>query len=122
MSAQLQVQLKSASNGGELPDGRAEPELAADAARVDEPMVHAFMTLLHDHAVRALDCAHKPGVMQLVTIHHAGGAPVPTRFAMGDGAAERMAQAAIDSARAGHNVYVETRTVAETLRARPGKG
>jgi hypothetical protein len=78
--------------------------------------VRAHIELLHAQAARAFDGAERPGVLQLVSIDPTGGAAVVTRFAIGE--VDRMVEAAIADANAGKNVYVEARTVSDTLRGR----
>ena len=83
---------------------------------VSAATVRAHIELLHAQAARALDGAERPGVLQLVSIDLTGGAAVTTRFNIGQ--IDRMVEAAIVDAQFGKNVYVEARTVSETLKGR----
>ena len=68
------------------------------------------MEILHGAAARALADYSSPGLLQLVTIPSDGGPTGNRRYPLGAG--DTMADAAIASARAGLNVYVEGRTLA----------
>jgi len=78
---------------------------------VDEATVHKFVSLIHEQAARALNGVERPGYLQLTRLHPMDEKPVPTRFQIGD--VDGMVQQAIADARAGHNVYVEGRTISE---------
>ncbi|MGU3537740.1 hypothetical protein [Methylobacterium sp. A54F] len=90
----------------------------SDAAAIaaDPAAVRAFLEVIHSAAAAALEGAHRPGLLQLVEIHPAGGRALSFRFPIGD--VERMAAQALRSADSGHNIYIEGRTVAETSRGR----
>src|SRR5687768_10147894 len=90
------------------------------AALIDARAVRSFISIIHTHAAGALAGAHRPGLLQLVRIHPESETAVTSRFRIGD--IDGMAEAALADAAAGHNVYVEGRTVAETTRGRGGKG
>jgi hypothetical protein len=79
--------------------------------QVDPATVHEFLEIIHAQAARALEGADQPGLLQLVRIHPADGKVVAAQFTIGD--LDRMVAAALDDAAAGHNVYVEARTVAK---------
>src|SRR6478672_2494925 len=85
---------------------------AADKQRVavDEETVRKFVSLIHEHAARALNGIERPGVLQLTRLYPLDNKLVPTRFRIGD--VDGMTQQAIADAKAGHNVYVEGRTIA----------
>ena len=82
---------------------------------VSAATVRAHIELLHAQAARALNGAERPGVLQLEHRPY-GRRRRHTRFAIGQ--IDRMVEAAIADASAGKNVYVEARTVSETLRGR----
>jgi hypothetical protein len=77
----------------------------ADAAR-------EHLQWVNDGAAAALSHERRPGHLQLVSIHPDGGVSY-SAFAIGD--VEHQLEAALIDARAGRNVYIETRTV------RPGR-
>jgi hypothetical protein len=79
---------------------------------VDEPTVRHFVELIHTRAAHAINGGE--GVLQLVRIHPADESVSVSRYTIGD--AEHMAQDAIAFGAAGHNVYVEGRTVRADLR------
>ena len=84
--------------------------------------VQSFLQIISGQAERAIRAARKaddtapPGVLQLSRLHPADEKLVPTRFAIGD--VDRMAEDAIAASAAGHNVYVEARTVRADLRGK----
>jgi hypothetical protein len=82
----------------------------SDSRPVDEAVVRKFVSLIHEHAARALSGVALPGLLQLTRLHPLDKKLVPTRFQIGD--VEGMAQQATADARAGHNVYIEGRTIA----------
>jgi len=86
---------------------------AADKQRVavDEETVRKFVSLIHEQAARALNGIERPGVLQLTRLHPLDKKLVPTRFRIDD--VDGMTKQAIADAKAGHNAYVEARTVAE---------
>jgi Protein of unknown function (DUF3631)/RepB DNA-primase N-terminal domain len=82
---------------------------------IDADTVREFCTLLHARAAAALAGVDDPtAIIQLCHMLPDGARMLSAGFRVGD--AEHMAQAAIDYASAGYNVYVEGRTV------RPGCG
>ena len=98
------------------------PTPAADGPRVavDKEIVRKFLSLIHEQAARALNGIERPGLLQLTRIHPLDNKPVPTRFQIGD--VDGMTEQAIADAKAGHNVYVEGRTIAEQTSPRQRGG
>jgi RepB DNA-primase from phage plasmid len=91
---------------------KAEPP---NAALPDEATVRKFIEIISAQAARAIADVEHPGVLQMSRIHPIDEKQVvPTRFAIGD--AERMIKAAVGDAAAGHNVYLEGRTVRADLK------
>jgi RepB DNA-primase from phage plasmid len=83
-------------------------------AQVDEATVRQFLEILSAHAVQ-VNGANRAGVLQLCRINPADDkSVVPNRFKIDD--VEHMVKAAVDDAAAGHNVYIEARTVRADLR------
>src|SRR6516165_5695713 len=80
---------------------------------LDEPTVRKFLELLHARAAAALCDVRRPGVLHLVSIAPDDRGMSVSPFNIGD--VRNMTEAALADARAGRNVYVETRTV------RPGR-
>jgi hypothetical protein len=80
---------------------------------VDEAVVRRFVELIHANAARAINGAD-PGALQLVSIHPTDESISVSRYRVGD--VEHMAADAIAFGAAGHNVYVEGRTVRPGLR------
>jgi hypothetical protein len=88
-----------------------------DAPTVDETEVRRFLEIINVHAVRVINGADRTGVLQLCRINPADESQVvPSRFEIGD--IETMIKTAVDDANAGHNVYIEARTVRAELRGR----
>jgi hypothetical protein len=84
------------------------------SAQVDEATVRQFVQMHHHYAESAINSGADPGLLQLVRIHPDDESISVSRFALGN--IERMAADAIAAANAGHNVYVEGRTVRKELR------
>jgi hypothetical protein len=80
---------------------------------VDEPTVRRFVELIHARATRAINGA-STGVLQLVRIHPTDESISVSRYCVGD--VEHMTQDALAFSAAGHNVYIEGRTVRADLR------
>jgi hypothetical protein len=80
---------------------------------VDEPTVRRFVELIHTRATHAINGTNA-GVLQLVRIHPADESISVSRYRIGD--VEHMTQDAIAFGAAGHNVYIEGRTVRADLR------
>ena len=84
---------------------------------IDEAAVRRFIEIIHTHAAQVINCAERTGVLQLCRINPADeNEVVPSRFEIGD--VEAMVKVAIDDAGAGHNVYIEARTVRSELRGK----
>jgi putative DNA primase/helicase len=88
----------------------------ASDLQADPAVVRAFFEAIHDQAARALNGANDPGLLQLVRVHPADGSTATSRFTIGD--VDQMVEAALGDASAGHNVYVEGRTVAKNTKGR----
>ena len=83
--------------------------------QVDEATVRQFIELINEHVKGAINGAGQPGVLQLCRINPLDDKSiVPSRFQIGD--VEHMVQTATGDAAAGHNVYIEARTVRDGLR------
>jgi putative DNA primase/helicase len=81
---------------------------------VDEDMVREFITIISAHVVKLTQGLRNPGVLQLSRKNCRHGDPlVPHRFLPDD--IEGMVKFAIGAAKAGHNVYIEPRTVRTDL-------
>jgi len=80
----------------------------ADRHETSVPVVHRFLTIMSEQARRALANTDAPGVLQLSRLIPDGGL-VPVRFAVDN--VEEMVKLAVADSEAGHNVYVEGRTV-----------
>jgi hypothetical protein len=85
-----------------------------DPCVVDEATVRQFIQIISEHAARAINGGGATGVLQLLRINPFDEKPVPSRFQLGD--VEHMVRAALNDAAAGHNVYIEARTVHKDLR------
>ena len=83
------------------------------STQVDEIAVREFIEIITAHVKYVINGADPAGVLQLCRIHPANGSVVPSRFKIDD--VERMVQTAIGDAAAGHNVYIESRTVRADL-------
>ena len=77
----------------------------------DEATVRAFLETISPQAVHALHGVERPGFLQLIFIHHAYRGVTHPRFRIDD--VDGMTAAAMTAANAGHNVYIEGRTIAE---------
>jgi hypothetical protein len=82
----------------------------------DEATVRQFLEIISAHAAQVINGAtNQRGMLQLCRISpHDEKSVVPSRF--GIGVVDEMVKTAIDDAAAGHNVYIETRTVRADLR------
>ena len=84
-------------------------------AQVDEATVRQFIEIISAHAAQVINGAEPAGVLQLCRINPLDEkSVVPSRFKLDD--VEHMVKTAIDDAAAGHNVYIEGRTVRADLR------
>jgi uncharacterized protein DUF5906 len=90
--------------------------LGLHADRID---VHEFLQALSAQAARATRGGANPGVLQLFRLHPTDKAPSPSRYAIDD--VEGMLEEAIAASDAGHNCYIEGRTVRPDLRG-PKRG
>jgi hypothetical protein len=75
---------------------------------VDPTTIRKFLELLHTRAAAALSHERRPGVLQLVSMAPDDRGMSVSSFAIGD--VDYMVEAAITDARAGRNVFVETRS------------
>ena len=81
---------------------------------VDETAIRKFTEVLHARAAAALAEVDRPGVLQLCSLTPDDRGLCTQAFCVGD--VDAMTKAAIVSAKAGRNVYVEGRTVTPGLR------
>jgi hypothetical protein len=85
------------------------------STQIDETAVREFIEIISAHVKQVINGRGSTGVLQLCRINPADDkAVVPSRFQIDD--TERMVRAAIGDAAAGHNVYIEPRTVRADLR------
>jgi hypothetical protein len=90
-----------------------------DPCQVDEATVRQFIRIISEHAVHAINGSGSngngsTGVLQLFRINPSDEKPVPSRFQLDD--IDHMVKTALNDASAGHNVYIEARTVRTDLR------
>jgi hypothetical protein len=85
-------------------------------AHADRIGVREFLQAFSGHAAFALKSVENPGVLQLSRLHPTDEAPTPSRYAIDD--VERMIEDAIAASDAGHNSYIEGRTVRSDLGGR----
>src|SRR5262249_39660479 len=83
-------------------------------APVDETTVRHFLKFISEHARQAINGAGAPGVLQLCRLNPIDESIVPSRFTLDD--VENMVKTAVGDALAGHNAYIEARTVRADLR------
>jgi hypothetical protein len=83
-------------------------------AQADKAMVREFLEIISAHARQVINGTGSEGVLQLCRINPANESVVPSRFTLDD--VESMVRTAIDDAAAGHNAYIEARTVRCDLR------
>jgi hypothetical protein len=83
------------------------------SAQVDEATVRQFIGIIAAHARQVINGAGPPGVLQLSRLNPLDTNPVPSRFTLDD--IENMVKTAVNDALAGHNAYIEARTVREDL-------
>ena len=83
-------------------------------AQVDETTVRQFIEIISAHARQVINGAGPPGVLQLSRLNPLDTNPVPSRFTLDD--IENMVKTAVSDALAGHNAYIEARTVRADLR------
>jgi len=75
----------------------------------DELTVREFLRAIHEQAAHAFTGIAQPGYLQLSRLHPNSKTLVPYQFEIGD--VDRMVKTALTDAAAGHNVYIEGRTV-----------
>ena len=85
-----------------------------DPCLADEATVRQFIEIISGHATRAINGDGSTGVLQLFRINPFDEKPVASRFQLDD--VEHMVRTALSDAAAGHNVYIEARTVRKDLR------
>jgi hypothetical protein len=83
-------------------------------AQVDEATVRQFIEIISAHARQVINGTGPKGVLQLCRINPIDESVVPQRFTLDD--VENMVRTAVGDALAGHNAYIETRTVRADLR------
>jgi hypothetical protein len=88
-------------------------------AAIHSSTVREFLQIINDQARAATAGIERPGVLQMSRLHPTSEQLVPSRYVIGD--VEHMLQAAVCDSEAGHNVYIEGRTVREDLRGN-GRG
>ena len=91
----------------------AVPRDGSMSVLINRETVREFITAIAARAQAALKGKEKPGYLQMSRLHPASNELVPSRYKPDD--VERMINDAIASCEAGHNVYVEGRTVRETV-------
>src|SRR5262249_60943111 len=84
------------------------------SAQVDEATVRQFIEIISAHARAVINGAGPPRVLQLSRLNPLDTNPVPSRFTLDD--IENMVKTAVSDALAGHNAYIEARTVRADLR------
>jgi hypothetical protein len=84
-----------------------------NAQSVDEPTVRQFIQIISEHASRAINGNGTAGLLQLFRISPIDEKVVASRFTIDD--IEHMVTRALGDAAAGHNVYIEARTVRSDL-------
>jgi RecA-family ATPase len=83
-------------------------------AAVQTSTVREFLQIISDQAKAATAGLERPGLLQMSRLHPTSEQLVPSRFLIGD--VEHMVGVAVSDSEAGHNVYIEGRTVREDLR------
>jgi hypothetical protein len=83
-------------------------------AQVDEATVRQFIEIISAHARQVINGAGPKGILQLCRINPIDESIVPQRFELDD--VENMVRTAVGDALAGHNAYIEARTVRNDLR------
>jgi hypothetical protein len=82
-------------------------------AAVQASTVREFLQIISDQAKAATAGLERPGLLQMSRLHPASEQLIPSRYVIGD--VEHMVEAAVGDCEAGHNVYIEGRTVREDL-------
>jgi hypothetical protein len=83
-------------------------------ATVQTSTVREFMHIIAAQAKTATAGLERPGLLQMSRLHPESEQLVPSRYMIGD--VEHMVAAAVSDSEAGHNLYIEGRTVCEDLR------
>jgi hypothetical protein len=92
-----------------------------DPSLTDEATVRQFIQIISNHATSVINGGESTGVLQLFRINPLDEkVVVPSRFQLND--VEHMVQTALGDAAAGHNVYMEARTVRADLPCRKRGG
>jgi hypothetical protein len=94
-------------------DTAPQPENSRTQHVVDHSAVRDFLQRISEQAQRALRGVKSPGLLQISRLHPADNKLVPTRYKIGD--IDRMVEDAVVASDAGHNVYIEGRTVRADL-------
>jgi AAA domain/IclR helix-turn-helix domain len=89
-------------------------------AAVHASTVREFLYIIVAQAKAALAGIDRPGFLQLSRLHPTSETLVPSRFSIGD--VESMINTAIADSDAGHNVYLEGRTIREDAPRGNGRG
>jgi hypothetical protein len=84
------------------------------STHIDAAVVRQFLEIISEHVKVAVNGSGSPGVLQICRISPIDESVVPSRFLLDD--VEHMVKTAIGDATAGHNVYIEARTVRADLR------
>jgi hypothetical protein len=84
------------------------------STHIDEAVVRQFIEIISEHVKVAINGAGPPGVLQICRISPIDESVVPSRLLLDD--VEHMVKTAIGDAAAGHNVYIDARTVQAGLR------
>jgi hypothetical protein len=78
---------------------------------VNRETVREFVFNIAARAKAALNGREKPGYLQMSRVHPANEKLVPTRYKLDD--VDHMIEDAVAAAQAGHNIYIEGRTIRE---------
>jgi len=93
--------------------------LTEDALKTSANNVRTFLNIIAEQAQHAMRGIADPGFLQMSRLHPTSKQLVPTRYDLG--ATNTMADDAINDSEAGHNVYLEGRTVRPDLKG-PQRG
>src|SRR5215467_11303177 len=110
--------MKDALRSRGLPEVEIEQLTPEEAQKIlstpDPRAVRECIQAIAAQAKSVLGASANPGVLQLVRLHPMSKDLVPTRYTLDD--VEDMIKAAIADCEAGHNVYIEGRTLPASLR------
>jgi Family of unknown function (DUF5906)/RepB DNA-primase from phage plasmid len=95
------------------------PALRPPGISADRTAVGEFLRALSERAAFALKGVENPGVLQLFRLHPTAKAASPSRYVIND--VDLMIEDAIAASDAGHNSYIEGRTVRSDLGQKRGK-